>query len=133
MAVDLAIDYNSGDLIVAPNKDLDRRTGSDLTEQRIRVRLRIIQGEWLLDPTGGTLGSRLVDSLRQPIFRAVDEIPLLVREAIEPMDDIDLVNVTCDPDPTDSRSVTVVIYYQVLDQTGLTTEEQLTTSVTLAG
>jgi hypothetical protein len=133
MAVDLAFDFKVGDLAIAPNKDLDRKTGSDLVEQRIRVRLKIIQGSWLLDPTGGSLGSRLIDALRLPMFRAVTEIPLIVQEALEPMDDINVTNVVAAPNEDDSSSVDLTIYYSILDDSGQTTEEQLTTSVTIAG
>lgn len=133
MPVDLAFDFKVGDLAVAPNKDLDRKTGADLVEQRIRVRLKIIQGSWLLDPTGGSLGSRLVDALRLPMFRATTEIPLMVQEALEPMDDISVTNVVVTPDEDDSSSVSLAIYYTILDDSGLTTSEELTTSLTIAG
>jgi hypothetical protein len=133
MAVDLAFNFKVGDLAVAPNKDLDRKTGADLVEQRIRVRLKIVQGSWLLDPTGGSLGSRLVDALRLPMFRAETEIPLIVQEALEPMDDISVTNVVATPNKDDSSSVDLTIYYSILDDSGQTTEEQLTTSVTIAG
>lgn len=133
MPVDLAFDFKVGDLAIAPNKDLDRKTGADLVEQRIRVRLKIIQGSWLLDPTGGSLGSRLTDALRLPMFRATTEIPLMVQEALEPMDDISVTNVVVEPDEDDSSSVSLTIYYSILDDSGLTTSEELTTSLTIAG
>jgi hypothetical protein len=133
MPVDLAFDFVTGDLAIAPNNDLDRKTGADLVDQRIRTRLKIQQGTWLLDPTGGTLGSRLVDALRLPLDRALTEIPLMVDEALEPMSDINVTSVDVVPDPDDSSAVTMTIYYIILDDSGQTTEEQLTTSVTIAG
>lgn len=131
MAVDLAIDYNSGDLLVAPNKDIATRTGASTVEQRIRVRLRVIQGEWILDPTGGTLGSRLREAMRLPVFRAVQEVPLLVREALLPMTDIDVTDVECVSDDTDSTAVAITIIYSTLDDTGQTNLEGLSTTLTL--
>lgn len=133
MPVDLAFDFKGGDLAVAPNKDLDRKTGSDLVEQRIRVRLKIVQGTWLLDPTGGSLGSRLVDALRLPMFRATTEIPLIVQEALEPMTDISVTNVIAAPDEDDSSSIDITIFYAILDDSGQTTAEQMSTSVTIEG
>jgi hypothetical protein len=133
MAVDLAFDFKKGDLAIAPNKDIDRKTGISLIEQRIRVRLKIVQGQWLLDPSGGSLGSRLIDALRLPMFRAQDEIPLLVHEALQPMTDITVTRVQVDQDETNSKAIDITIYYQILDDSGGTTTEELTTTITLAG
>lgn len=134
MAVDLAIDFGTGDLKIAPSKDLDRATGQTEVDQRIRVRLKIIQGQWTLDPTGGTLGSRLIDAIRQPMFRALEEVPLLVTEALQPMDDINLMRVDATQDENDAKAINIVIYYQIKDSGDETTqEEELTTSITLAG
>jgi hypothetical protein len=132
MAVDLALDFATGDLAIAPNKDLDRVTGSSLNDQRIRVRLLVIQGEWVLDPTGGTLGSRLREALRMPIFRAQTEVPLLVHEALEPMGDINVTDVTCEPDPTNNSGLVITVYYRVLDESDATDSQQFSTSLTIA-
>lgn len=131
MAVDLAFDFVKGDLKIAPNKDLDRVTGSALTNQRIRTRLLIVQGQWLLDPSGGTLGSRLNEALRMPLYRAESEVPLLVHEALEPMDDIDVTNVTCETDADDSKALVIAVYYRVLDESDQTDPTQFSTSVTI--
>jgi len=117
MAFDLAIDYNSGDLILSPHIDIERRVGIDTVQQRVRVRLRIHQGEWPLDFTGGTLGSRLFEALRYPQWRAQSEIGLIVREALAPMDDIIVndVQVTI----TGPRTVSVVILFSMVEPGGL--------------
>jgi len=108
MARDLAIDYNTGDLIVAPTKDLDLRTGQGTIEQRIRVRLKVWGGEWDINPS---LGSRLYDVIRMPNWRAVNEVELAVREALEPMEDISIQNVSVALDEDDVRVVSLTITY----------------------
>lgn len=133
MPIDIAYDFSAGDIVIAPNKDVDRRTGLSLIDQRIRMRLKIFQGSWLYDPTGGTLGSRLSEATRMPIFRAIQEVPLLVREALQPMDDIDVTNVTCEADPLDSSAVELTVFFNLLDESGQTTLEDLSTTVTIAG
>lgn len=114
MAVDLAIDFKSGDLVVAPNKDIALRDGKALIDQRIRIRLKVIAGEWALDPTG-SLGSHLQDSLRTPVWRSVTEVPLIVREALAPMEDINVVSVIAEPTEDDSSGVSVTINYTIFD------------------
>jgi hypothetical protein len=109
MAWDLAIDYNTGDLKVAPNEDFQARTGPATIDQRIRVRLRIEQGEWALDPSGGQLGSRLSEVLRLPNWRAMTELELVVKEALASMDDIDVQNVIVTK--TDERTIGMQIEY----------------------
>lgn len=133
MPLDLAIDYNNGDLVIAPNKDIDVRTGLATIEQRIRVRLRIFQGEWELDPTNGSLGSTLHDAARLPTWRAVQEIPLLVKEALEPMEDIDVREVEAFVDDKDVRTVDFTIRYAVLDNGVAVQEQSLAFTTTIAG
>lgn len=133
MAFDLAIDYNSGDLLVASNKDLDVRSGKSVIEQRMRVRLRIHQGEWILDDTGGTLGSTLHDAQRMPVYRAIGEIPLMIEEALHSMDDISVQNVLVAQNPDDSRTVDTTIYYLVLAEGEDADLQSLTFTSTVAG
>jgi hypothetical protein len=96
------------------------------------VRLMIYGGEWELDPSGGRLGSRVHDALRQPIWRAQEEVPQMVMEALEPMDDISVRDVTCDVDPDNSRGLDIVVYYSMVDD-GVASEEILTTTLTIEG
>lgn len=111
---DIALDLNTGDLIPSASGDFQGRDGSDLTHQRMIIRLRVPRGSWHLDPTG-TLGSRLKDVMRLPDFRAVPEAQLVVEEALRPMDDIEVVNVTTGRDEGDHRVVGVQVDYQVRD------------------
>jgi hypothetical protein len=93
MAWDIAVDLVTGDLVWTGVNDFAARDGSALDKQRIHVRLFIERGEFIYDPTNGALGSRLLDILRLPRQRALNEADLYVREALEPMDDIEVVNV----------------------------------------
>lgn len=133
MPFDLALDFNTGDLMVAPNKDLEVRTGLATIEQRIRVRLRIWQGQWPLDYTGGTLGSTLHDVTRMPVWRATSEIPLIVKEALEPMSDISVTDVVAVPDDKQVNSVNVTITYAILDDGQPGEEQTLAFNTTIAG
>lgn len=134
MSLDLAIDFNTGDLLIAPNKDIERRIGEATIEQRIRVRLRIYQGEWELDPTGGQLGSRLHDVARLPAWRAAQEAGLVIREALEPMDDIRVQDVQVNVDDKNERILDVAISYAHVDPNGqLGGTLELTTSITAGG
>lgn len=134
MPLDLALDYNTGDLKIAPNKDIERRVGEATIEQRIRVRLRIFQGEWALDPTGGQLGSRLHDVSRLPSWRAAQEAGLVIREALEPMDDIRVQDVQVSVDDKNVRILDVTILYAHVDPSGqLGGTVELTTAITVGG
>jgi phage gp46-like protein len=93
LSFDIALDYNTGDIIMAPNMDIQGRTGPDVYEQRIRIRLKIQRGTWELDPTDGELGSRLLELARMPAQRALVDVEQYVREALAPMDDIVVENV----------------------------------------
>lgn len=134
MAVDLAIDGLTGDLRIAPNLDIELRSGKGTVDQRIRVRIRIYQGEWILDPTNGTLGSRVHDATRLPVWRAQQEVPLLVREALEPMTDITIRDVLADLSPDDNKSIDVTIYYVMRDDSAESNDASLlTTTLTIEG
>lgn len=93
MSWDLAIDFRTGDLVWTGNNDLGSRGGEDIDKQRIHVRLFIERGEFIYDPTHGGLGSRLLDVVHLPRERAIMEAPLYVREALAPMEDIEIVSV----------------------------------------
>lgn len=116
MATDLAIDYNTGDLKVSPRGSFDVRTGPATIEQRIRVRLRVGQGMWVLDPTNGTLGSRIAEVFRLPSYRAAGELELVIREALEPMDDITVQDVDVHIDPKTAKTISATIYYVINDE-----------------
>lgn len=136
--LDLAIDYNTGDLLIAPNNDIAVRTGAEVIEQKIRVRLRIYAGEWALDPTGGSLGSHLRELSRVASFIAVTDAERIVREALGPMTEIAIHDVTAQVDPKNQRRLVITLQYDLVEPG----EEQpgggddtitLTTAVNLAG
>lgn len=111
MSWDLAIDYSTGDLKIASNKDFEARIGEGTIKQRIMVRLKIDQGEWHLDPSGGRLGSRMREISRLPVWRAKDEVELVIREALAPMDDISIQAVTVIVPEDNNKTVEARIEY----------------------
>lgn len=135
MPTDLAIDYNTGDLLLAPNNDFAIRTGTEVTSQRIRVRLKAIAGEWIVDPTNGRMGSRLIDSMRLEAWRAKAEAEAAIREALEPMEDIKVRTVSVEIDDTDQRRLHVDISYLPVEEgeEALGSEDALTTTLTIVG
>lgn len=134
MAIDLAINTNTGDLRIAPNKDFERVVGEATVKQRILVRLRIYQGEWSLDPTGGSLGSRLHEVVRLPIWRAEQEAGLVIREAIEPMEDVRVHDVQVSISGDTKKKLEVVITYAHIEPSGQSGDNvDLSTTLFLAG
>lgn len=133
MAWDIALDPNTRDLVISPRSDVSAVTGTAVTEQRVRNRLVIRQGEWILDPTDGQLGSHMRDLARLPIAQAVTDAPRVVREALEPMDDIHLHDVQCSINPKDQRILQVQITYSVVEPGGFTPgdEQTLTTDISI--
>lgn len=111
MAWDLAIDLGTGDLVWTGINDIASRSGDALDKQRIHVRLFIERGEFIYDPTHGALGSRITDALHLPRQRALQEIGLMVREALEPMEDIEITDVGV-VEQDDGRSVLLNISYK---------------------
>lgn len=99
MPFDLALDLN-GDLMFGSNRDLLGASGDALTAQRIKVRLKVPRGEWVLD-SDGTLGSRLELVLRRDPNKAAAEIPIFVDEALNTMDDVEITGVKIDDTPFD--------------------------------
>lgn len=130
MPLDLAIDPNTRDLVISPRSDFSLRTGTEVVKQRILTRLRIPAGEWHLDPTRGTLGSRMKDLMRMPAFQVVTDAPRVIREALEPMEDLIVHDVECAIDPKNARKLNLMLTYSVVEPSGETGEEQtLTTNI----
>jgi hypothetical protein len=111
ISVDLAIDRETGDLLVSASNDIELVTGVAETQQRISLRLRVQKGSWLLDPSGGELGSTLVSLTRTKIEQALASIPLLVREALAPMEDIRVEDVDASIDPDVPTRINFVVFY----------------------
>jgi hypothetical protein len=91
--VDLATDPATGDFMFGGTRDLMGCTGPELVNQRILTRARIPRGTFAYDENG-TLGSRLHSIMGYPSQRQISSAPALVQEAVEPMDDIRVTNVT---------------------------------------
>lgn len=91
---DLAVSEN-GDLMFQANRDLLGVSGAALIEQRIRTRLKIPRGSWTYDDDK-SLGSRLHIVLNHDVERAMTEIPVFVREALDEMEDITILDVSLD-------------------------------------
>ena len=112
MALDLAINVNTGDLIFSPNRDLQYAQGDQIIRQRIHARLMIAK-PWALDPTGGELGSRIYSFLRSTTDKAKTQLRTAVMEALAPIDEISVE--TVDVSTPDQRTVRIAIQYVMLD------------------
>lgn len=132
MALDLAVDPNMGDLLIAPNRDFEVRTGQATVDQRIRTRIRIQAGSWDIDPTGGELGSQLHGAMRLSIERALAEVPLMIREALSSMHDIDVRDVICELNANSPKAIDITILYAIVED-GDETELLSTTNMTIEG
>lgn len=132
MAWDLAVSEN-GDFVFAAHRDLAGVSGTDLIEQRIRLRLRIVRGSWVFD-TDKTLGSYLHQLVGMNPVKASGLAPAYVREALRTMTEISVDDVLLSY--TD-RDLTLEIRYHVLLSPGQpnagATEQERSISVTLAG
>lgn len=116
MTWDIALDTKTGDWLFAPNLDFQSVEGELVVKQRVMTRIKIVRGAWPLDPTDGALGSRLEPALRIPIPRArlLRELPLMIEEALEPMDDVQVTNVSMVEEGT--QSVNVTVEYEIIEE-----------------
>ena len=104
---DLAIS-SSGDLIVSGNRDLAGIDGTNLIEQRMRLRCRIPKGGWVYDDDN-RLGSNLHTVLGSDPNRALSQITLLVNDALRGMEDAQVLDVQL---RQDGKQITAVISYE---------------------
>lgn len=111
MAYDLALSGH-GDLVVSGNRDLAGISGTDLIEQRIRLRLRVQRGSWIYDETQ-TLGSNLNTVIGMEPERAQSVADNLVREALIRMTEITVSGVTL---LYGDKDVTTVVHYQITSE-----------------
>lgn len=100
MPYDYAIDFRTGDWQFTAGRDFQIVAGEGLIQQRASVRLRIPRGQYQYDETG-TLGSQLHLTKRYQIDRALDEIPAIVQEALDPMEDLTVLEITAEQDRAD--------------------------------
>lgn len=93
MAFDLALTELT-DLSISAARDLAALVDEDaIINQRIKTRLKIERGSWVLDDTG-TLGSLISAYFGNPMDKFIDRVPDVIRQALEEMDEIQIENVT---------------------------------------
>jgi phage baseplate assembly protein W len=109
---DLAISEH-GDLILAGNRDLAGVSGTDLVNQRIRMRLLVHRGAWFYD-RDGTFGSNLHEVLGKAPSSAI-QTDAYVREALRSMEDISIEEIFTEYDE-DGKSLIVFVSYIVSDE-----------------
>jgi hypothetical protein len=117
----------AGDLIFSPSLDVMGISGTDLIEQRMMIRLRVQRGSWTYDEDD-SFGSNLYQVMGQNSLTATAQIDSYVREALRDMTDIEITAVNISVDPI-TQAVTLLIDYNVLDETGQATEQQLSFAV----
>lgn len=118
---DLAIASN-GDLIISGSRDLAGKSGTDLLEQRMILRLKLHRGEWTYDDSD-SLGSQLFRLIGENPIKAQAMAPAYVREALREMANeisVDDVEVTYDQ----ARSITLLISYTVLEDLAGDSEQE---------
>src|SRR5262245_49402333 len=116
MPHDLAIsDHN--DLIFSANRDLAMVFGTDLIEQRIRLRLKIIRGQWIYDETK-TLGSELRQILHEARQKDGAKVEALVRAALVPIKDVHIGAIDIFQGESE-RELMVRVNYSTVPSTGL--------------
>lgn len=126
MSWDLAL-TPAGDLIFSPSLDVMGISGTDLIEQRMMIRLRVPRGSWAYDDND-SFGSQLHKLMGASATSSTTQIDAYVREALRDMTDIEITGVNIGVDPI-TQAVTLLIDYNVLDETGQETEQQLTFAV----
>lgn len=114
----------AGDLIFSPSRDVMGISGTDLIEQRMMIRLRIPRGSWTYDDDD-SFGSQLHRLMGASATAGIAQIDAYVREALRDMTDIEITDVNISVNPI-TQAVTLLIDYNVLDETGQETEQQLT-------
>lgn len=108
MPFDLALSEN-GDLIFSAIRDLQGIASIGQVNQRIRTRLKIPLGTWIYDEDG-TLGSQLFTLSNMNPNEAQTRTEAYVREALRPMDDIDVDHVELE---YIGNSVNVNVFYRL--------------------
>lgn len=120
MAFDLAISEHN-DLIFAANRDLLGVGGVELVEQRIKLRIKMERGSWVYD-INQDLGSNVHRALGKVYDLAASEIPTWVRQALEPMEDIQVQEVQMRQPVDNSQLAEIVVSYEILTAPGETTD-----------
>lgn len=110
LSVDLRIDKATGDLVTLANNDFALIDGLELIEQRMRIRIKTPIGTF---PGDLTLGSSLGHVMRLQVAMQLAQLPLTIKEALAPMDDILVHDVDCwvDDDP---RAIRFNVTYSIV-------------------
>jgi hypothetical protein len=111
MAFDMALAAN-GDIILSGGRDISGVSGTDLVNQRIRLRLSIQRGTWFYD-SEKTLGSNLHNVTGKDPNASL-QIESHVQEALVGMDDIEILQVE-QKYADDARSMVVWVGYDLRD------------------
>lgn len=140
MSWDLAL--VNGDLVFAANRDLAGISGTDLLEQRMKTRLRVLRASWVYD-RDGTFGSNLHRLIGMAPEAANTAVIAYVREALRPMDkeisieeitnyyELEGGGLTDQPDPA-ARAIVIVVRYQVIAESeGITASEDRQLEISL--
>ena len=111
MAVDLALDFQTGDLVPTASGDFALRSGPPELEQRVHIALVIPHETWVLNPA---IGSRVAEALQSPVGTAPGQIELAVHEALDAVEGVSVIDVKVVPNG--ARGLTVHIQYAPTDQ-----------------
>jgi hypothetical protein len=123
MAYDIALSENF-DLIVTAARDLAGIEGDNLTAQRIKIRLRIPFGSWVLDDTN-SLGSYIHQHFGSPANKFIERLPQLIRQALSDMDDIEIVNVVIEQ-VAYNQVLAKIFFRRVADETEFSSDVEAT-------
>jgi hypothetical protein len=104
---DLAIS-SSGDLIIAGNRDLIGIDGTNLIEQRMRLRCKIPRGSWVYDDNQ-RLGSSLHTILGSNPNRVLPQIAVFVNEALRGMEETQVLDVDL---KQEGKQITAIVTYE---------------------
>lgn len=128
MAFDLALSEH-GDLLISGHGDLLGKSGIDLIEQRMLIRLRVQRGAWVYD-SDKTFGSNLQHLVGSSSADASTAAIAFVREALRPMKEISVDSV--DVVMGDDHSVTVNVNYRTIDLETQVLSDPRSLTITLA-
>jgi hypothetical protein len=121
MAYDIALSENF-DLVVTGSRDLAGIDGDDLIAQRIKTRLRIERGSWVLDDVG-SLGSDIHQYFGSPSDKFTQVLPTLIRQALAEMDDIEIVDIVVTQQTT--HQVLASIFFRRVEDTDIISADAL--------
>lgn len=132
MAWDIGISEH-GDIVMTGHRDIGGKSGIDLIEQRMLLRLRITRGSWVFDDND-TLGSNLSHLSGLAPEKAAAIAPAYVQEALRTMDEIIVEDIHITTTP---QSIGLMISYHIseVDVDAGTAEQtrQLEISLPLSG